>query len=507
MPHDAHAIPRSLPDLIRRRALERPEHPALVVDGITVTYRELRDRAASMGADLRNHGVGRGERVAALSGNRIELADLVLGCAWIGAVVVPLNTALRAYSVASALEQAGVQRILVSPEYSGAVAGFDGTVWVMGEQCVPTAGSHPGCEPETLDPLDLAAILFTSGTTGLPRGVRCPHAQFLQWGKGVGASLGLTGDDVLYNCLPLFHTNALNAFVQSLWAGSTFFLGQRFSVRNHWREVREIGATVDYLLGAMVAMLMNADPSPQDRQHSVHVALAPATPAHLIEPFAQRFGVELVDGFGSTETNLVIGTLPGDRRAGYMGRVMSGYDAAVVNDGTAAADGEPGELVVRSTIPGACSLGYLGEEIPATESWIQTGDRVIREADGWFRFVDRIKDVIRRRGENISGAEVETVLALHPSVGQVAVFPVPSDLAEDDVMATVILRPGVSFDPISILEFSQQQLPYFALPRYIDVVDTLPLTETGKVQKAVLRERGVGPHTWDCEKSVFRARR
>ena len=299
-----------------------------------------------MGADLRNHGVGRGERVAALSGNRIELADLVLGCAWIGAVVVPLNTALRADSVASALEQAGVQRILVSPEYSGAVAGFDGTVWVMGEQCVPTAGSHPGCEPETLDPLDLAAILFTSGTTGLPRGVRCPHAQFLQWGKGVGASLGLTGDDVLYNCLPLFHTNALNAFVQSLWAGSTFFLGQRFSVRNHWREVREIGATVDYLLGAMVAMLMNADPSPQDRQHSVHVALAPATPAHLIEPFAQRFGVELVDGFGSTETNLVIGTLPGDRRAGYMGRVMSGYDAAVVNDGTAAADGEPGELVV-----------------------------------------------------------------------------------------------------------------------------------------------------------------
>lgn len=222
MPHDAHAIPRSLPDLIRRRALERPEHPALVVDGITVTYRELRDRAASMGADLRNHGVGRGERVAALSGNRIELADLVLGCAWIGAVVVPLNTALRADSVASALEQAGVQRILVSPEYSGAVAGFDGTVWVMGEQCVPTAGSHPGCEPETLDPLDLAAILFTSGTTGLPRGVRCPHAQFLQWGKGVGASLGLTGDDVLHNCLPLFHTNALNAFVQSLWAGSTF---------------------------------------------------------------------------------------------------------------------------------------------------------------------------------------------------------------------------------------------------------------------------------------------
>ncbi len=507
MPCDTHAIPRSLPDLIRRRALERPEHPALVVDGITVTYRELRDRAASMGADLRNHGVGRGERVAALSGNRIELADLVLGCAWIGAVAVPLNTALRADSIVSALEQAEVQRILVSPECANVVSGFDGTVWVMGEPHVPTAGLNPGCEPEAVDPLDMAAILFTSGTTGIPRGVRCPHAQFLQWGKSVGASLGLTRDDVLYNCLPLFHTNALNAFVQSVWAGSTFVLGQRFSVRNHWSEVREIGATVDYLLGAMVAMLINADPALQDRQHNIRVALAPATPAHLIEPFAKRFGVELVDGFGSTETNLVIGTLPGNRRAGYMGTVMSGYDAAVINDGSAVPDGVPGELVVRTTVAGSCSQGYLGDPIPEPGSWIHTGDRVIRDADGWFRFVDRIKDVIRRRGENISGAEVETVLALHPSISQVAVFPVPSELAEDDVMATVILRPGADFDPISILDFAQQQLPYFALPRYIDIVDSLPLTETGKVQKAPLRERGVGQHTWDSEKSKFSARR
>ncbi|MGG7101000.1 AMP-binding protein [Rhodococcus sp. 24CO] len=507
MPSDAHAIPRSLPDLIRERACERPEHPALVVDGITITYRELLERAASMGSALRSEGVGRGERVAVLSGNRIELADLVFGCAWIGAVAVPLNTALRADSVVGALRQADVRHILVSPEYASVVTGFGGAVWVMGEPQVPTAGSHPGCEPETVDPLDMAAILFTSGTTGVPRGVRCPHAQFLQWGKGVGASLGLTRDDVLYNCLPLFHTNALNAFVQSLWAGSTFVLGQRFSVRSHWSEVREIGATVDYLLGAMVAMLINADPAPQDRQHSVRVALAPATPAHLIEPFAKRFGVELVDGFGSTETNLVIGTLPGNRRAGYMGTVMSGYDAAVVNDDSAVPDGVPGELVVRTTVAGSCSQGYLGDPIPEPGSWIHTGDRVIRDADGWFRFVDRIKDVIRRRGENISGAEVETVLALHPSISQVAVFPVPSDLAEDDVMATVILRPGADFDPISILEFSQQQLPYFALPRYIDIVDSLPLTETGKVQKATLRERGVGPHTWDCEKSMFRVRR
>ena len=496
-----------LPDLIRKRALERPEHTALLIDGVHITYGGLLERASSMGSALRSAGVTRGERIAALSGNRIELVDLILGCGWIGAMVVPLNTALRSESVLSALEQADVRRLLVAPEYRELVTGFGGDVWIMGEPHTPLAGAHPGCAPAELDPLDIAAILFTSGTTGLPRGVRCPHAQFIHWGEGVGKSLGLTPDDVLYNCLPLFHTNALNAFVQSLCAGATFVLGQRFSVRHHWRDLAESGATVDYLLGAMVAMLINTEPSPHDTAHSVRIALAPATPTHLIEPFARRFGVELVDGFGSTETNLVIGTLPGDRRAGAMGKVMDGYEAAVRCGDITVPDGVPGELVVRAQTAGAFSQGYLGDPVLTPESWIHTGDRVIRDTDGWYRFVDRIKDVIRRRGENISGAEVETVLALHPSVSQVAVYPVPSDLAEDDVMAAVIPVPGTDFDPVALLQFAEERLPYFALPRYIDVVDLLPLTETGKVRKAALRETGIGPHTWDSETSMFRARR
>jgi crotonobetaine/carnitine-CoA ligase len=336
--------------------------------------------------------------------------------------------------------------------------------------------------------LDTAAILFTSGTTGPPKGVRCPHAQFLWWGHGVGASLGLGPDDVLYNGLPLFHTNAINALFQALVAGATFVLGQHFSVREHWRRVSDADATVVYLLGAMVAMLAAAPPAPSDRDHRVTRALSPATPKQLWAPFRARFGVELVDGFASTETNLVLGTLPGDRRPGYLGTVLPGYDAQVIDDaGRAVPDGTAGELAVRTTLPGGFALGYIGDPP--------------QPPNAWLRFVDRIKDVIRRRGENISAAEVEEVLARHPTVEHVAVFPVPSDLAEDEVMAAIVPHNGTPIDPDELRRFAGDRLAAFAVPRYFETVDALPLTETGKVRKSELRARGIGPNTWDAETS------
>ncbi len=172
-----------------------------------------------------------------------------------------------------------------------------------------------------------------------------PHAQFLWWGQGVGASLGLGPDDVLYNGLPLFHTNAINAFFQAVVTGGTFVLGRHFSVREYWRRVADADATVVYLLGAMVAMLAGRSPSPHDRAHRATRALSPATPERLWRPFRERFGVELIDGFGTTETNLVLGTVPGDRRAGYLGTVMPGYDALVV---------DPAGGPVRTAPPANC---------------------------------------------------------------------------------------------------------------------------------------------------------
>lgn len=218
-----------------------------------------------------------------------------------------------------------------------------------------------------------------------------------------------------------------------------------------------------------------------------------------------------VDGFGSTETNLVIGSTPGEQRPGCIGTLRDGFSARVVDEGLdPVPDGTPGELLVRSHREFAFSSGYLGErdysgepeclgesEKPPADSWRRTGDRVIRDPDGWFRFVDRLKDVIRRRGENISSYEVESAVRAHPSVADVAAFPVASELAEDEVMVAVVPCPGHALDPVDLVRHCERDLPAFAVPRYIDTVPELPLTETGKIRKAALRERGVTDTTWD----------
>jgi crotonobetaine/carnitine-CoA ligase len=488
----------TLPALLDARAAEFGGKPLLRTATVTRSFRETRDAAARMAGALAARGVTPGDRVAALVSNRVELLDLVLGCGWLGATVVPLNTALRGASLRTILDQARPAMLLVEPELVAELPTDHPPLWVLSEgpedhDPLPAADVRPG---------DLAAILFTSGTTGGAKGVCCPHAQFSWWGHHVGRTLKITADDVLYTCLPLFHTNALNAFFQALVAGAEFVLGQRFSASRFWSEVQAADATMTYLLGAMVNMLLAQPPAAIDRAHRAWRALAPASPAALCEPFRERFGVRLVDGFGSTETNLVIGAGPDDCRPGYLGRVLDGFAARVVDaEDQPVPDGTPGELVLRHEQPYAFSLGYWEQPEATAQAWrnlwLHTGDRVVREPDGWYRFVDRIKDVIRRRGENISSVEVEQVVSAHPAVAAVAAFAVPAELAEDEVMIAVVPRAGHNLDPADLLDHCARDLPYFAVPRYVDIVAELPVTETGKIAKAELRRRGVTKSTVD----------
>ena len=312
--------------------------------------------------------------------------------------------------------------------------------------------------------------------------------------------------------LPLFHTNALNAFVQALVAGATYELGPRFSASRFWGQVAASGATVTYLLGAMVNILMSRPDGPEDTAHTVRTALAPATPAARFDRFRERFGVQLVEGYGSTETNCPIGESWRGQRPGWMGRVRKGFDARVVDDLDAeVAPGEPGELVLRSDHPFAFATGYFGMPEKTVESWrnlwFHTGDRVVRDEDGWFGFMDRLKDAIRRRGENISSFEVEHALLEHPAVASVAVFPVASELSEDEVAAAVILREGHTAEPVELIRHCEPRLAYFAIPRYVQFVEALPLTENGKVRKAVLRDAGVTDDMWDREAAGVTIRR
>ncbi|GAA1115613.1 AMP-binding protein [Streptomyces javensis] len=490
----------TIPGLLRTAARDHGDRPFLRIGTTVRTYRETRDAAATMAGALAVQGCRPGGRVAAMTGNRIELVDLFLGAAWLGAELVPLNTGLRGGGLRHVLDQARPAHLLAEDETAERVraAGYRGTLWRAGADGTPRPGGGPAFPAAPVRPEDTACVLFTSGTTGTSRGVRCPHAQFVWWGRNVSDALRLTADDVLHTCLPLFHTNALNALAQAMTVGASIALAPRFSASRYWSEAAGAGATVVYLLGAMVPMLLAQPPGPQDRAHRAVRGLSPATPAHAWGPFRERFGVTLVDGFGSTETNLVIGTTAEEQRPGYMGTLREGFDARVVDELlTPVPDGTPGELVVRSHRPYAFATGYLGEPAEPVDAWRHTGDRVVREPDGWFRFVDRIKDVIRRRGENISSCEVETVVRGHPEVADAAVFPVPSELAEDEVMVAVVPRAGGTLDLADVIRHCERELPPFAVPRYVDTLRELPLTETGKVRKAALRRRGVTGTTWD----------
>ncbi|MFD4507680.1 ATP-dependent acyl-CoA ligase [Streptomyces sp. NPDC058457] len=512
----------TIPSLLDRQAQTYEDKTLVRIGAVRRSFREVREQAARMAGLLAGQGVESGDRVAMLCRNRIELLDLVLGCAWLGAVAVPLNAAVRGQALSHALTGSGARILVAEPDLVEHLAiierpGTLETVWTVGAVPADAPAGYPveplppataPLPPAEVGPGDTMAILYTSGTTGPSKGVCCPHAQFYWWGINVTEQLGIAEDDVLYTCLPLFHTNALNTFMQALVSGATFVLGSRFSASQFWAEAAEAEATVTYLLGAMIKILYSRPAGPEDSAHRIRRALSPATPAELCEPFQRRFGVQLTEGFGSTETNCVASGPVDPVRPGSLGRVQDDFEAMVVDEhDQQVPDGTPGELVLRSRQPYAFATGYFGLPDKTVEAWrnlwFHTGDRVFREADGTFRFIDRIKDAIRRRGENISSFEVEQVIALHEAVESTAVYAVPSDLAEDEVMAAVVVRPGHELDPVEIIRHCEKRLAYFAVPRYIDIVDALPLTENGKVRKSVLRDRGVTSGTWDREAAGY----
>ena len=481
------AAERTLPAMLERQALQRGERLLVRAGDEERTVAQMRDSAARRAGALSAAGIDVGDRVLVMSENRLEVLEVWLGCAWLGAVLVPVNPALKG---------AQLQHVLSDAEPKLVVRERDIEALAPGEP-VPPYEAQPG---------DPTAIVYTSGTTGPSKGVVCPQEQWYWWAVLTGEVLGIGEHDVLYTCLPLFHTNALNTFCQALLWGATYALGPRFSASRFWARCADAQATVTYLLGPMVSILLRQPPSPDDRAHRVRIALAPATGAELHEPFHACFGVELIDAWGSTETNIVLSNTTANNRPGTLGRVLEPFEARVVDHAEQdVPDGTPGELVVRSRAPYAFATGYFGQDEATAEAWrggwFHTGDRVVRDPDGSFRFVDRIKDVIRRRGENISAFEVEQALQSHPDVAAAAVIPVPSELGEDEVMACVVVRAGAELGPQDIVAFCDERLASFAVPRYVELVDELPLTASGKVEKYKLRERGLTAAAWDRQGS------
>ena len=501
---------RTLPALLQRQARLFGEKPCVSMPGAEWRHSDLADVAARRGAALRAAGVGQGDRVAVMCGNRAEFLETMLGCGWIGAASVPINGASMGPQIQYLLADSGAKLLVIEAAYLERLKTAElsatavQTIWVVGDEGTWPKPGEP-IAPAPVQPSDTFAILYTSGTTGPSKGVLCPHAQYFWWGANSADVLGLREDDVLCTTLPLFHINALNTFAQAAVVGCRVQFLEKFSASGFWPAMARTGATVVYLLGAMVPILLAQPAGPGERDHRVRIGLGPGVPEAAGAAFRERTGVLLLEGYGSTETNFVIATAPASPRRGVMGWLRPGFDARVVDDAdNELPAGEAGELVLRADEPFAFASGYFGKPDKTVEAWrnlwFHTGDRVTRDADGAFRFVDRIKDAIRRRGENISSWEVEQVLMMHPAVATAAVYPVRSELAEDEVMAAVILREGAALPPAELAAFCDTRLPKFAVPRFIELVADLPRTENGKVQKYKLRERGVPAGCWDRSK-------
>jgi len=419
---------RTLPAILRRQAERSGASPCLEIAGARWRHADAALEAARIGAALKAAGIGRGDRVALMSGNRVETLAVFLGCGWIGAISVPINTASMGPQIAYFLADSGAKLLVVEAAFAARLQTADlstsalETIWVIGDPGVaatpPPVATGPRVDPfpnrstatveaEPVAPGDTLAILYTSGTTGPAKGVLCPHAQYHAWGANSARILGVRGDDVLCTTLPLFHINALNTYAQAALTGARIVVLDRFSASGYWPAITACDATVIYLLGAMVPMLLAQPEGAAERAHRVRTGLGPGVPAAAAEAFERRSGVRLIEGYGSTESNFVIATSADSERRGIMGWLQPGFQARVVDaDDAELPAGEAGELVLRADEPFAFASGYFHKAEQTVEAWrnlwFHTGDRVVREADGAFRFIDRIKDAIRRRGENIS---------------------------------------------------------------------------------------------------------
>ncbi|MGJ4943970.1 ATP-dependent acyl-CoA ligase [Bradyrhizobium sp. HKCCYLS1011] len=518
---------RILPTILSRQAERYSDRVLLVAGETRWTFAQTADIAAASAQALVDAGIKRGDRVALMCSNRPEFLQVYLGCAWLGAIAVPINTVLRGCQLSHIFRNSSPALLVVEAQFVGAMESVEAAVelpprtWIIGAAAAtidprlcasPLPALTAAAPAGAVRPGDTVAILYTSGTTGPAKGVCCPQAQLFWWGIYSARALGIREGDVLFTTLPLFHTNALNAFYQALLNGCTYVLEPKFSASGFWAAARRHNATVGYLLGAMASMLLAQPNSADDSMHRLRVALGGGVPPQIHAPFLARFGVPLVDGYGSTETNFVFaGAIPSDR-PGTMGYLADGFEARIVDENDAELpDGQAGELVLRARDPFAFATGYFGMPEKTVEAWqnlwFHSGDRVVRDSDGHYRFIDRMKDSIRRRGENVSSWEVEQSILSHPAVAACAIYPLPSELGEDEVAAAILLEPGQSLEPVDIIRHCEGRIAYFAIPRYVRIVSRMPLTENGKIKKGVLREAGLTTDTWDREKAGVKLRR
>jgi crotonobetaine/carnitine-CoA ligase len=522
---------RALPAAVAEHARTAPDTKFLTeVDGESLTYGQAQARADVWSEGLARHGVTAGDTVLSLLPN---IADCV--CAWLGiaalrAIEVPVHTAAKGrmlsyfandsraevalvgerllpdlLAVGDQLEHLRTIVVLRSPGSTAPlpVAAaplrlLDSATFLAG--CTGlTSSSPPGLS-------DLATILYTSGTTGPSKGVMVPWGQLWQTATGLNPLDDLTSADTFYCPHPLFHNGGKSVVSLAGLLGGQIIIRDRFRTSTFWDDVRSYGCTTAMLIGSMVAFLESQPPHENDAAGPLRNVYPVPLPVDA-DGFCERFGVRLHAWFGMSECGVPICTTDWNaRNTDGCGRPRPGFSVRVVDDqDRPVEEGRVGELVLRADEPWLMNVGYWANAEKTAEAWrnlwLHTGDAARVDQHGNVHFVDRLKDAIRRRGENISSTEVEAEVNEFPDVQESAVVGVESRWAEQEVLSFVVPVPGSSVEPAALHAFLIERMPRFMVPRFIAVVDDLPRTPTGKVRKVELRERGRAD-AWDAEQDT-----
>ncbi len=478
-------------DVLARHVRERGARPFLRHAGVVVSY-EAFDRASNRAAQsLRSRGVRRGDRVTLAHGNAIEYVVAAIGVLKAGAILNPVNPALGASELSYVLEHAD-PRVVVTDASSDEKLRSLGRTTVLGSELTDGASAAPLADPPR--PGDYSTLLYTSGTTGKPKGVLFTHSRTGTSGPHFIERLGLTPEDTILAVTPLFHGNAWGAVTTALYAGGTAAFPKAFSTSEFWPLVHETRATIVYTLGTVLAMLLTREPSELERRNPLRVILGLGA-APIRERVIERFGVQAVlECFGSTDAGVVtIEPLGAAPRAGSCGPAVPGVEIRVVDDaGTPLAPRQVGEIAVKS--PAMMAAYYKDPDETAKalrDGWFHSGDLGWLDEDGWLYFVDRKRDVIRRGGENVSSVLVEKAIREHPKVTDVAVLGVPDPVLGQEIKAFVVTSAPVAEDELRA--FAAERLAKFQVPRLWEFRDALPKTPTQRVEKYKLREGGGGP--------------
>jgi carnitine-CoA ligase len=513
---------------VRAQAAALGERPFMTFhDGVTLTFGGL-DRASDrLATALARLGVKPGDRVLALARNSAAFMLALVGALKRGAIFTPINTELKGAFLEHQLRNADPAVVIVDDELRPAFDAVNASglttssTVVIGDPTTPplpgtTAVPFAELDTAPIDPdvlvtprtPDVAMILYTSGTTGPSKGVLMPHGHCYLFGLGLARAIKLTPDDRYYICMPLFHANGLlMQVIGCLLAGTPARVARRFSASAWLDEVRESGATLTNALGVMPEFIFRQPPTARDREHRLRLIMAVPLGDWAAE-FERRFGVRFIQGFGMTECNIPAYSDPADPvMPGCAGPILSEwFEVRIVDPDT----DEPlpadtvGEIVVRPKLASCFSAGYFRMPERTVDAWrnlwFHTGDAGRLDARGRLWFVDRIKDCIRRRGENISSYEIEQVLNAHPAVAESAVVGVRVAGAggEEEVKACIVPAGAVP-EPVELLDWCVRRMPRYAVPRFVEFVPTLEKTATGKVRKPDLRAAGVTPATWDRE--------